>query len=314
MNYKNFFIHILTVCTILCIPYLACSDQKELNLKESLHELQTRNSGRIIFSSYMSGNWQIWSIDPDGRNLTQLTHIQEELHYPAWSPVGHRFACSSNERDIWIVKPGNKPQKLQNLPSNCNHPAWSPNGDKIAFVCYTFDNRKEDSDIWIADLNKGAVQKLMKQDNIQSFPAWSPDGKSIVFTSGYRVSSSKIIEALWLVNSDGTNPRPLISNEFYNIQPAWSPNGKMIAFASSRSGNMDIWVVNKDGRNARQLTFDKSYDADPSWSPDGTKMCFTSTRSGQMEIWVMDSDGKSPRQLTGLSGSQAESMQPLWHN
>lgn len=314
MNYKSFFIHVLTVCIILCIPCVICSGQKELNPKDHLHESQTKNSGRIVFSSYTGGNWQIWSIDPDGRNPTQLTHIQEELHYPACSPDGRRFACSSNERDIWIMKLGNKPQKLHYLPPNCNHPGWSPNGDKIAFVYYTFDNRKEDSDIWIADLKTGDARKLMKLDNIQSFPAWSPDGKSIVFTSGYRVSSSKIIEALWLVNSDGTNPRPLISNEFYNIQPAWSPNGKMIAFASSRSGNMDIWVVNKGGRNARQLTFDKSYDADPSWSPDGSKICFTSTRSGQMEIWVMDSHGKSPRQLTGLSGSQAESMHPFWHN
>jgi len=314
VNYKNFFIHVLTVCTILCIPCVACSDEKELNPREPLHKSQTRNSGRIIFSSYMGGNWQIWSIDPEGRNLTQLTNTEQELHYPACSPDGHRIACASNERDIWVIKTGNKPQKLQNLPSNCNHPAWSPNEDKIAFVCYTFDNRKEDSDIWIADLKKGRAWKLMKLDNIQSFPAWSPDGKHIVFTSGYRVSSIKIIEALWLVNSDGTNPRPLISDEFYNIQPAWSPDGKNIAFATSRSGNMEIWVVDRDGKNARQLTFDKSYDADPSWSPDGTKMCFTSTRSGQMGIWVMDSDGKSPRQLTELSGSQAESMHPFWHN
>jgi TolB protein len=220
----------------------------------------------------------------------------------------------ANEKDIWIIKTGNKPQKLENLPSNCNHPAWSPNGDKIVFVCYTFDKRKEDSDIWIADLKKGAARMLMKLDNIQSFPAWSPDGESIVFTSGYRISGSKIIEALWLVNSDGTNPKLLISDGFYNIQPAWSPDGKNIAFASSRSGNIDIWVVDKNGRNSRQLTFDKAYDADPSWSPDGTKMCFTSTRSGQMEIWVMDSNGKSPRQLTGLSGAHAESMQPFWNN
>jgi len=314
VNYKNFFIHVLTLWIILCITSVVCSGQKGLNPKESLHESQTKNYSRIIFSSYMDGNWQIWSIDPDGKNLTQLTNTEQELHYPACPPDGSRIACACNERNIWVIKPGNKPQKLQNLPSNCNHPAWSSNRDKIAFVCYTFDNRNEDSDIWIADLKAGDARKLMKLDNIQSFPAWSPDGKDIVFTSGYRVSSSKIIEALWLANSDGTNPRPLISDGFYNIQPAWSPDGKNIAFASSRSGNMDIWVVNKDGRNPRQLTFDKSYDADPSWSPDGSKICFTSTKSGQMEIWVMDSDGKSPRQLTGLSGSQAESMHPFWHN
>ena len=154
----------------------------------------------------------------------------------------------------------------------------------------------------------------MPQANIQSFPDWSPDGKSIVYISGYRVSSSMIIEELWLINSDGTNPRPLISDGFYAMQPSWSPDGEKIAFASSRSGNMDVWVVDKNGRNARQLTFDKSYDADPSWSPDGTEMCFTSTRSGQMEIWVMDSNGENSRQLTGLSASQAESMQPCWYN
>ena len=262
----------------------------------------------------MGGNWQIWAIDPDRKNLTQLTNTEQGLHYPAWSPDRTNIAFVDSEGAVWIMEMGNKPQKLKDLPPNCNHPAWSPNGDKIAFVCYTFDKRKEDSDIWIADLKKGAVKKLMTQDNIQSFPAWSPDGKNIVYISGYRVSSSKIIEALWLVNSDGTNPRPLISNEFYNIQPAWSPDGKKIAFASSRSGNMDIWVADKDGRNVRQLTFDKSYDADPSWSSDGSKLCFTSTRSGQMEIWVMDSNGENPKQLTGLTGSQAESMHPCWHN
>jgi TolB protein len=296
------------------LPFWLCSASGESQ------ETKRGTTERITFSSYISKNWQIWSIDPDGKNLTQLTNTEQDFHYPAWSPDRTNIAFVDSEGAVWIMEMGNKPQKLkdlqklQNLPPDCNHPAWSPNGDKIAFVCYTFDNRKEDSDIWIADLKKGTVKKLMTQDNIQSFPAWSPDGKNIVYISGYRVSSSKIIEALWLVNSDGTNPRPLIYDEFYNIQPAWSPDGNKIAFASSRSGNMDIWVADKDGRNVRQLTFDKSYDADPSWSSDGSKMCFTSTRSGQMEIWVMDSNGENPKQLTGLTGSQAESMHPCRHN
>jgi len=313
VNIRVLFIHFISVCTILSIPCVGFSGQKILNPEDPIHRLQAKDSDRIIFSSYMSGSWQIWSIDPDGKNLKQLTKTEQEFHYPACSPDPCKIACVSNERDIWVMKLDDKPQKLPNVPPNCNHPAWSPDGNKLIFVCYTFEKSKEDSDIWTFDLKTGNVQKLMTQDNIQSFPAWSPDGKEIVYTSGYRVNSTKIIEELWRVNSDGTNPRPLINDGFYNIQPVWSADGKNIAFASSRSGNMDIWVVDKDGGNQNQLTFNKSYDADPSWSPDGSKICFTSTRSGRMEIWVMDSDGKNPRQLTGRSGSEAESMHPCWH-
>jgi TolB protein len=221
---------------------------------------------RIAFSSYQDGSWQIWSIDPDGNNLSQLTHTEQDLHYPAWSPDGQKIAYSDNEGELWIMKIGESPRKVSNLQKNCNHPSWSPNGNKVAFVCYFFKDRMEDSDIWMADLQQGKVLKLMEQEGIQSYPAWSSDGSTIVYTTGYRISSDKVIEELWLVNSDGKNPRPLVSNNFSNIQPDWSPDGEKIASASDKSGNMDIWVVDKYARNMKQLTFDKSYDADPSWS------------------------------------------------
>lgn len=279
---------------ILCIPVLSYSEEK------------------IAFSSYVNGSWQIWSIDPDGSNLSQLTHTEQDLHYPAWSSDGSKIVYANNEGEIWVMKIGESPRKGSNLQKNCNHPSWSLDGNKIAFVCYFFIDRREDSNIWIADLKQGNVLKLMEQEGIQSYPAWSPDDSTIVYTTGYRISSDKVIEELWLVNSEGKNPRPLVSNNFSNIQPDWSPDGEKIAFASDKSGNMDIWIVDKDGRNIRQLTFDKSYDADPIWSPDGSKICFTSTRNGKMDIWVMDSDGGNPRQITGLSHPQTESKEPSW--
>lgn len=276
-------------------------------------ESQKRNSERIIFSSFLDGSWQIWSVDPNGKHLTQLTKTHNDFNYPAISMDGKQIVFACNDKTIWFLKNGRACQRIENIPPSSNHPSWSPLGDKIVFVAYTFDNRKEDSDIWIYDINTGAIRKLMQQDNIQSFPEWSPDGKTIVYTSGYRVDSTNIHESLWAVDADGKHPRPLISDDFYSIQPSWSPDGKTIAYASNKSGNMDIWVVGKDGRNLRQVTFNHSYDADPSWSPDGSKICFTSTRSGQMEIWIMDKDGRNEKQLTGVSGSSGESMHPCWN-
>jgi len=267
---------------------------------------------KILFSSSLSGNWEIWAVNPDGTDLSQLTHRQEDAHHPVSSPDGTKIAYVNNEGEIWIVSAGRDPQKLQNIPKNCNHPAWSPSGRRIAFVCYSFKDRREESDIWIADLDGGRVWKLLEQEGLQSYPAWSPDGSEIAYTTGYRVGSDKIVEELWLVDSDGKNPRPLVKDSFSSLQPDWSPDGEKIAFASNRSGNMDIWVVDRSGKNMKRWTDDKSYDAHPSWSADGSKICFTSTRSGKMDIWVMDSNGGNPKQLTGLTDSQGESKEPKW--
>jgi len=269
-------------------------------------------SGKIAFSSYDGESWQIWVMNLNSNKFFQLTHTAQEVRYPAWSPDGRRIAYTNNEGEIWVMEIGERPQKLTNLPKNCSHPAWSPDGSKIVFVCYTFKNRIEDSDIWIADLRQNKVWKLINQEGTQKYPAWSPDGSTIVYTTGYPGIRNKIIEELWLVNSDGTNPRPLVSNNSSNIQPDWSPDGERIAFASDMSGNMEIWVVDKNGRNLKQLTHNRYYDADPSWSPDGSMITFVSTRGGKMDIWIMDSDGGNPGQLSGLSVLQAESKEPDW--
>lgn len=300
------FIPVVMACLFLFLLSISFADQGAPGNGKG------RSIERIAFSSSTSGSWQLWSIDPDGKNFVRQTHSQAEHHYPSWSPSKNRLAFPDNERNIWLMKLGENPQKLENLPPNCNHPSWSPSGKKFVFVAYTFENRKEDSDLWIFDMEKNTPQRLMQQDGIQSFPDWSPDGKAIVYTSGYRVDSARITESLWLVNADGTNPRQLVSGGSYNIQSAWAPDGTKIAWASNKSGNMNIWVVDKDGKNQKQLTFDTSYDADPNWSPDGTKICFTSTRSGKMQIWTMDSDGKNAKQLTGFSSKTGESMHPSW--
>lgn len=268
--------------------------------------------GKIAFSSYISRNWEIWIVDPDGTNPIQLTHTAHEEQYPAWSSDGSKIAYATNEGEIWIAETGKELQKIPNLPRNCTHPAWSPDGTEIVFTSYTFKEGKEDSDLWIADLKQRKVRKLMEQEGIQRNPAWSPDGSTIVYTSAYRGNRGRPIEDLWVVDANGINPRCLVANNSSNIQPDWSPDGRRIAFATDQTGNMEIWMVGKDGKNARQLTYDKAYDADPNWSPDGSKICFVSTRGGKMDIWVMDSDGGNLKQLTGLSDLQADSKEPDW--
>jgi TolB protein len=268
--------------------------------------------GKIAFSSYMSENWEIWAINPDGTNPVQLTNTASEKQYPAWSAGGSKIAFATSEGEIWIGEPGKEFRKIPSLPKNCTHPAWSPDGAKIAFTAYTFTEGKEESDLYIAFLQQGKVHKLMEQEGVQRHPAWSPDGSLIVYSVGYWGTVGTPIEDLWIVDSVGTNPRRLVSKNGSNTQPEWSPDGDWIAFASDRTGNMEIWIVDRYGKNQKRLTNDKAYDADPSWSPDGSKICFVSTRSGKLDLWIMDRDGTNPHQATGLSNSKGDNKEPQW--
>jgi Tol biopolymer transport system component len=127
-----------------------------LSLGFILYSPATSHSGdrRILFSSSMSGNWQIWAMGPDGSHSSQITRGLQEAHYPAPSPDGSNIAYVTGEGEIWLMEVGKEPQRLSGIPKNCNHPAWSPKGKKLAFVCYSFRDRREESDIWIADLEE----------------------------------------------------------------------------------------------------------------------------------------------------------------
>jgi TolB protein len=102
---------------------------------------------------------------------------------------------------------------------------------------------------------------------------------------------------IYVMNSDGSNPRPLTSNSAKDGGCSWSPDGRQIAFYSDRDGNRNIYVMNADGSNVDRLTYSQ-YDGDPDWSRDGRKIAFESNRDGNNEIYVMNADGSDQENLT----------------
>src|SRR5262249_30325694 len=67
---------------------------------------------RIAFYSNRSGNYQIWTIRPDGSGLRPLTENKgSDFMYPVWSPDGSLLAYSSDS-GTQIIDPG-KPWKEQ---------------------------------------------------------------------------------------------------------------------------------------------------------------------------------------------------------
>ena len=92
----------------------------------------------IAFSSKRSGNYDIYMMDINGKNLQKLTDHPADEFAPTFSPDGRRMAYVSDRDgnlEIYVMNLKTKvSNRLTNHPGRDSSPAWSPDGRWIAFV------------------------------------------------------------------------------------------------------------------------------------------------------------------------------------
>jgi TolB protein len=103
-------------------------------------------------------------------------------------------------------------------------PAWTPESDKIAFGGY--DRDIDRWDIFMMNPDGTQLERLTLKSGDSENPSFSPNGQLIVFQSN-RIgdSNAKGLNALWIMNRDGSNQNKLEISGLYDAQtPAWSSN------------------------------------------------------------------------------------------
>ncbi len=249
------------------------------------------SSEKIAFTSYRSGNSEIYIMNPDGQEVRRITFSGKDTSVPSWSPDRTQIAFQSNadgDFDIYTVSIGgdSEPQRLTKNTCDDWGPSWSPDGEHIAFYSKCDGNRE----IYVMRADgSGRKQLTETTDKYNWFPTWSPDGKYLTYSSNKSGSYH-----IYVMNADGTNQRMLSQGCVSNF----SPDGKRILFSEYCTGDYgNILVMDVDGRNVKTVNANES-NRNPCWSPDGNWIVYQSELNGNADIWIMAADGSAARQLT----------------
>lgn len=103
---------------------------------------------------------------------------------------------------------------------------------------------------------------------------------------------------LLIADTDGYDPRAVITSPEPIMSPAWSPDGKQIAYVSFEGGSSSIFVQNLASGGRTKVTDAPGINGAPSWSPDGFELAVTLSKDGSPDIYIVDVGSRSLRKLT----------------
>jgi Tol biopolymer transport system component len=221
---------------------------------------------RIAFDSdrlnATDGDVQIFTMDPAGGNVQQVTTGNGFHGDPAYSPTGTQLAIEADrgnypaEEGIYIVPASGPPatvtaaMKVVGIPGGgvgVSEPQFSPTGTWITFTtlknCDRFIERSRHPQpagcttaIYRVHPDGTALRRLTPWGENASFSDWSPDGQWIAHDSG---DNGKFGQhgGIWLMRPDGSGDHEIVSGspltakraDFYN-NPVFSPDGTAMIF------------------------------------------------------------------------------------
>jgi dipeptidyl aminopeptidase/acylaminoacyl peptidase len=118
----------------------------------------------------------------------------------------------------------------------------------------------------------------------------SPDGHQIAFVLYEWVRDQPHQRGrIWLVDADGSEPRPLTNGERGDSEPRWSPDGASLAFLSLRDTGdssdryTQIYLMPTASGEARRLGSAAGNVSGLSWSPDGERIGFLAPDSEESQ-------------------------------
>ena len=165
-------------------------------------------NGRLAIGSNIDGNFDIYTVLPNGEALQRLTTDPLFDACPAWSADGKRLTfCHGVQAqtgiiDVWTMNAnGTGKVQVTDLGGRSFFPDFSPDGTRIVFNSRPAG--ASNFDLFVVRPDGTDLVQLTTGPANEVNPAWSPDGKRIVFTS-----DATGIGQVWVMDADGTESGP----------------------------------------------------------------------------------------------------------
>ena len=189
---------------------------------------------------------------------------------------------------------------------------FSPDGQRVAVD--VADPRTGTSDIWIADVSRGAPVRFTSDPEDESRPVWSPDGSRILFRSTRGGPESLRIGSAapnLYVRVVGTGSEELLVLDRIPLHPEdWSADNQWVAYTRiTQQTNADIWLapLSKGGKPF-PWSSERFDERDARFSPDSRLVAFVSTEAGSPEVYVAPVREPGARKRISVGGGTT----PQW--
>jgi Tol biopolymer transport system component len=192
-----------------------------------------------------------------GRIERRLLSAQSDIHMDAlsflnsagaWSPDGTRLALvvfARGNEELAILRIDDQRVERQVRIAGVGAvqtPAWSPDGRTIALS----GNSAGVTDLYLVDVESGAVQQLTDDRFAALQPAWSPDGRTLAFVTDRMGTDFDRLEygevQIALMDAETREIRALeLFPTGKHIDPKFSPDGRWLYFVSDADGFTDVY-------------------------------------------------------------------------
>lgn len=227
-------------------------------LTEGASDIAWAPDGRSIAFNRFVEDEDSYEVDlperPDGAEWTESPLVVDRLD---WRQDGRGVLPEGNTH-IFVVPAGSgTPRQLTHGDYDHGDPVWGPDGETIYFDGL----RQEDADyeiweseIYALDVATRRIRQLTDRNGPDHSPVVSPDGEHIAYAGADSTGKTYLVDALYLMDADGSNPRPIQGGQDRSPDDLiWAPDGSGVYYTVEDHGTRDAWFASPGGQQ-RQVT------------------------------------------------------------
>jgi len=227
-------------------------------------------NGKILFSSTMTGNEEIWSINADGSGQKQLTNAASDESAPVASPDNKTIYFASNRAgavQVWRMNADGSNQAQITQKDGGFPLIVSPDGKWLYFI------HGLTRTLWRVSVASGEAQLMLEKR--KDFFALSPDAAHVVFLE--KPDGKTVLNIVSLAGGETIKVYALPEENARVSALKWSPDGKNLVYslANSEFKNNALWLQPLDGKPPQRIVELGSAEINSlALAPDGKTFAF----------------------------------------